>query len=414
VRLLIGLVLTLAVAAGLTRVVQQDPGYALITYGGHTLETTLAVAAAAVTAVLVVVCFVARLVVFLYRTPRRLREWRATRANARARKELVQGLMLMAEGKWKLAERRLVAHANRAETPLLNFLIAARAAQNQGAYDRRDHYLGLAGHSLPAARLAVGLTQAELQYDHGQMAQALATLNALRQQVPHHPRVLRLLALTHERLGNWPELLDLVDRLARQHVFEPINLRRLEQAAHRYQLEQVNDAEELDQLWHSIPARSRDDTGLKFVYAARLMACNAHATAERLIRQALDREWDDGLCEQYGRLEGGDPAGRLEHAEKWLAPRPTNPTLLLTLGRIAIQAKLWGVARRFLEASVDARPSAEAYIELGNLLESLDETGQAMDCYRTGLQQTAGTPAARLRLKPAPLAGLAGHHHAPA
>ena len=47
----------------------------------------------------------------------------------------------MAEGKWNQAERRLTAHADRAETPLLNYLGAARAAQLQRAYDRRDRYL---------------------------------------------------------------------------------------------------------------------------------------------------------------------------------------------------------------------------------------------------------------------------------
>lgn len=409
-RLLVALLLTFAAAVGLTRLVQHDPGYALVTYGGHTVETTFAVAAAAVLVTFVAAYFVVRLIVLIYRTPRRLREWHAMRVTRRARLDFVQGLMLMAEGKWTAAERRLVEHAGRAETPLLNYLIAARAAHNQRAYERRDRYLGLASQSLPAASLAVGLTQAELQYDHGQMEQALATLNSLRQQVPRHPQVLRLLALTHEHLGNWSELLALVDLLRRQRALEPANLQRLERAVHRHQLEQVDDAEELDQLWHSIPVRSRGDIELKRVYARQLVASGAHTAAERLIRQTLDREWDDGLCEQYGRLEGGNPADRLEHAETWLAERSANPTLLLALGRIAMQSKLWGVARRFLEASVGACPSAEAYNELGILLEGLDETGQAIECYRNGLRQIAGAPVTRPRLKQAPFAELAGHH----
>ena len=199
-----------------------------------------------------------------------------------------------------------------------------------------------------------------------------------------------------------------MDLLRRQHALEPAGLQHLERSVHRHQLEQIDDAEELDQLWHSIPARSRSDVELKRVFARRLEACGAHAAAERLIRNTLDREWDDALCEQYGRLEGGDPAERLKYAEAWLGQRPADPTLLLALGRIAKQSKLWGVARRFLEASLDERPSPEAYNELGMLLESLDETGPAMECYRTGLRQMAGEPAARPRLRQAPFGELPG------
>lgn len=410
-RLLVALVIALAAAVGLTRIVQQDPGHVLVSYGGYTVEGTLAVFVAALVAAFFVAYLVSRLFVYLYGAPRRFRQWREKRAAEQARKDLVRGLVLMAEGKWSQAEHRLADHAGHAETPLLNYLGAARAAQLQRAYDRRDRYLNNAARSTPDARLAVGLTQAELQYDHGQMEQALATLDALSSQVPRHPQVLRLLALTHESLGNWPELGKLVDRLHRQRVLEPANQQRLERTVHRHQLEEPDDAEELQQIWDSLPARSRKDIALVEVYAWRLMKTGAHETAEKLIRRTLDRQWNDDLCEIYGRLQHTDPSSRLRHAERWLETRPDDARLLLTLGRLALQAKLWGIARRFIDASIELAPSAPAYRELGTLLESLDEKGAALDCYREGLHQGTGTPVSELRLKREPLAELAGHHN---
>ena len=107
------------------------------------------------------------------------------------------------------------------------------------------------------------------------MEQALATLNVLSDRVPRHPQVLKLLALTHESLGNWPELGNLVDRLRRLRVLEPANQQRLERIIHRHQLEEPDDAEELQQIWESLPSRSRTDHLLRETYARRLMQTGA-------------------------------------------------------------------------------------------------------------------------------------------
>ena len=409
-KLLAALVIALAAAVGLTRIVQQDPGHVLVSYGGYTVEGTLAVFVAALAVAFLVAYLVTRLIAYLSGTPRRIRQWRIKRAGEQAHRGLVQGLILMAEGKWGQAEGRLTEHADSAETPLLNYLAAARAAQLQRAYDRRDLYLKEAARSMPGAWLAVGLTQAELQYDHGQMEQALATLNVLSDEVPRHPQALKLLALTHESLGNWPELGNLVDRLRRLRVLEPANQQRLERTLHRHQLVAPDNAEDLQQIWDSLPSRSRNDILLLETYVRRLMETGAHETAEKLIRRTLDRQWNDDLCEIYGQLQHDDASSRLSHAEKWLETRPDDARLLLTLGRLALQAKLWGIARRFIDASIEMAPSATAYRELGALLESLDDKGAALDCYRTGLYEGTGAPASRLRLKREPLAELAGHH----
>lgn len=400
------LLLLLAVLAGavaITRLVQDDPGHMLITYAGYTLETSLAVAAAAAILAFVSLYLVLRLVIHMLHTPERIRQWRRQTGIRRAEQDLIQGVMLMAEGKWGQAEQCLVEHVSRAESPLLHYLSAARAAQLQNAYERRDLYLSKATRSMPRAGTAVALTRAEFQFDHGQWEQALATLSALREQIPRHPRVLKLLALTYQQLGDWPRLLELVDQLKRQHVLEPGHQQRLELAVQRHQLEQVSDAEELHQLWSSLPAKTRADASLIRVFIERLMAVGAHVSAEKLIRRILAKDWDEELCEYYGRLEGGDVAARLKQTEKWLESRPDDPGLLLAAGRIAIQAQLWGVARRLLEASLSSDPTPEAYLALGALHEQLGESSEALDCYRNGLRMNPDThPMASLQLENVP------------
>jgi HemY protein len=399
-KFLILALLALAGAVATTRLVSQDPGHVLLSYGGYTVETSLAVTVAVVLVGFVAVYALLRLVVWGYRTPLRWRLWRQQRHGQRARQDLEQGLMLMAEGRWGAAEQHLIEHIADAETPLLHFLTAARAAQLQNAYERRDIYLGKAVRSMPRAGTAVALTQAELQYDHAQWEQALATLSTLRQRIPKHPRVLALLAMTYQQLGDWPQLMELVDELRRHHALEPGAQRRLENGLHRHQLEQMTDADELQQLWNSIPARQRDDLELVRVYVDRLMATGAHASAEKMIRRTLERGWDEDLCDCYGRVQGGDASARLKQAENWLEDRPSDPVLLLAAGRIAVQAQLWGIARRLLEASLGAAPSPAAYHALGALLEQMDETTDAMACYRKGLEDAEVNVPLRLRQLP--------------
>ena len=188
-----------------------------------------------------------------------------------------------------------------------------------------------------------------------------------------------------------------MDILRRHHALEPAGQRRLELGVQGYQLEQATDEESLRQLWSSIPAKLRADAGLVRVYTDRLMAAGAYERAEKVIRKALDRRWDDRLCERYGLIEDDNPAVRLKRAENWLKDRPKDPGLLLAAGRIAIQARLWGVARRLLEASVGAGPTPEAYRALGALLEKLNEAPDALACYRDGLDALEPPQTAALR-----------------
>ena len=61
------------------------------------------------------------------------------------------------------------------------------------------------------------------------------------------------------------------------------------------------------------------------------------------------------------------------------------PVLLLCLGRLSLRNRLFGKARDYLQSSLQIEPRSETYRELGQLLEQLNETQAALDCYRKGL-----------------------------
>ncbi len=387
--------LTLLGSVAVTRLLQHDPGYVLVSFGGWHLESSLVVAVVIVVLIVSLLHFSLRLLRQAWSAPAQLRHWEQKRRLQRARRSLLQGLVQLAEGNWEKAERLLTRDVETAELPLLNYLSAARASQQQGAHDRRDTYLRLAHESMPEAGMAVGLTQAELQLAHKQMEQALATLMQLRQQAPQHTYVLRLLRTLYEQLGDWRNLLDLLPELRRHKIADQEELEELELNAHRRQLQHLarrQDAKVLRTYWSPLPKRLRCHPAMVDVYSNMLIDQGEQEEVEALLRSTLEKCWSPQLVERYGSLQDTDHVAQLATAENWLNEHSGDSVLLYTLGRLCLRNRLWGKARSYLEASIGAggKLQPDAYRELGGLLEQLGEADAAMECYRNGLLLSTG------------------------
>jgi len=395
-RLLVYLLITLTVAVVLGLTMVQEPGYVLIGYGDWTLETTVSLLVFTLFAGFATVYLLLRFLAGLRRAPQRLREWEQKRKALRTRNTLTHGLIELAEGNWSGAEKRLLKYADESDTPLLNYLAAARAAQQQGAHDRRDQYLRLAHQGMPAADIAVGLTQAELQIAHRQMEQALATLTRLRGLAPRHAQVLKMLAHLYERLQDWEQMRALLPELRKRKVLSVEAADALEARLHSELLARAArglDATVLHGAWGQVPRRLTHNVDLVLAYATQLHRLAQDDEAESLLHNALKKNLDDRLVDLYGRLQS-NVRQQLATAEGWLHDHERNPALLLALGRLAMRNSLWGKAREYFEASIGATPSVEAYQLLGSLAEQLNDNALMTYCYRKGMLLATGAQAA--------------------
>ena len=396
--LIIGLIM-LAVSVALTLAVKQDNGYILLGYGDWTVEGSLALFLLLNLVLFAVLYLVVRFILRLWAVPGRVHDWREQRGTRRAQQALTQGLVELSEGNWKGAEKDLVRFASKSDTPLLNYLAAARSAQQQGAHDRRDQYLQLAHESMPSADIAVSLTQAELQLAHEQYEQGLATLKHLRSIAPKHTHVLKLLKELYQRLGEWQALYDLLPELKKRKVIDESEQRSLELNIFRSKLNQAAQDENPQALissWRNMPMPVRNNEMITTVYANHLLNRKQFNQVEVLLREAVSRQWSNDLVELYGRVWAEDGVKQLATAEGWLKEDDRNSALLLTLGRLSLRNKLWGKARSYLEASIGIEPSVDAYRELGALLEKMDESGEALHYFKAGLNLLSDTPLSEL------------------
>lgn len=387
-KLLFIFVVILIASVSLALLVQKDPGYVLISYNAWSVETTLTLMMAALLALYFVLYYLMRLVTGLWRFPERLQGWSSKRKSGRALGSLHRGLLALAEGHWKNAEKYLAKRIRNSETPVLNYLGAARAAQQMGNLDQRDHYLRLAHQCSDSSDLAVGLTQAELQIAQGQSEQALASLNRIGKNGRKNHYVLKLLKNLFLELKDWKSLHELLPELRKHRVINEQALEQLEIQVITNLIRQAGgkgDLVSLRSIWTSMPKALRMNEGLLYTYAKYLNSLDSGDESEALIRKALKKEWSQTLVKLYGLTKRKDSHKQLACAEAWRKHHEHDPVLLLTLGRLCKRNQELERAREYLKSSVQIEPATETYRELGELLESCGDKVAAMRSYRQGM-----------------------------
>ncbi len=365
-----------------------DPGYVAINFRGYLIEMSVPVLVGLLVILLIAIWIVRK----VWRAPRQLGEAAGRYRAGRAGQKLTRGMIEVAEGNFARGEKMLARAASTSDSPLFNYLQAARAAHLQGIDERRDEWLKLAFEQTPEASNAVLLTQAEFQLDRGQYEQALATLQRLEENSRDHSYALALLGRLYYRLEDWAALMQILPRLRKHGRVNKDTLDQWTIRVHREALASAADAEALKSAWMEVPRPLRKNGELLEAYYEGLMRCDCHEQAEKELATLLKSEWRAPLVRLFGLVEGPDPSKQLKRAEGWLANRGEDPDLILAAARLCLRNELWGKARSYLETVIGLRPTPEAYHEYGRLLTQLGERDAAADAYRAGLGMVAEGP----------------------
>jgi len=381
-------VVALFISAFAAHFLLADPGYVVINFRGYVVEMSVPVLAGFAVVLVLGVWLIRKVIV----APRRLGEAAGRYRSARSGQKLTKGMIAVAEGNFARGEKMLGRAASTSDSPLFNYLQAARAAHLQGRDERRDEWLRLAYKETPEAANAVLLTQAEFQLDREQYEQALATLRRLEEDSKDHAHALALMGRLYFRLEDWKSLADLLPRLRKNTQIKPETLEKWTIRVHREALDKAADAEVLDQSWKGIARNLRSDLTLLETYYNGLMRAGLHDRAEKELAAALKSDWRGPLVRLFGLVEATDTTKQLKRAEIWLKNRSEDPDLLLTAARLCLRNELWGKARSYLETVLSMRPTPEAYQEYGALLAQMGDADAAAAAYRDGLGMVAAKP----------------------
>jgi HemY protein len=393
-RLLVVLVVALVVGGAIGTLMVRDPGYVLITYDDMSLETSVWFALLALLVGYVALRLVFGVATRIARGGAGIAAWQQNRRARVAQARTTRGLLLVGEGDWAGGRKALLADASALEAPWVNYVVAAQAANELGDASDRDALLDKAVAATPGSEFAAALTRAELQMSASQYREAVATLVKASEDAPSQPRLLKLLATSYERIGEWDALLALAPELRRRGVYPADSMR----AAQLRWCEASFDAAgttttaaQLIERWNALDKELRDEARAIGAYARALAKVGANAEAETVLSKALSREWSAELVGLYGRIVDRSER-QLATAEDWLKSRPNDAALLLALGRLAAANRDWGKAREYFEASLKQQRSVEVYGELGRLCIALGERPRGAELLAQGLEMSGLLP----------------------
>lgn len=371
----------------------KDPGYVLIAIDNWTIESTLAIALLASMILFFLLYSLIQILFKILHFPSRWKSWRYKRKMLKACATTNKGLIEYSEGYWQKAKNHLIKALPNTDAPLINYLTAARAAQKMGDSQLRDHYLREAQQSMPEAKVAVELTQAELQIANHQWEQALATLKHLQDLAPHHPYVLKLLMNLYEEVKDWPQLIALLPDLKKNQIINGYAYDKLREKAYLNAMKDLirqNQKEALSELMANLPKPLYYNPKLNAQYGKFLMQNHQHEQAEKILRMCIRKDFNEELIQLYGLCQFNIEQ-QLNFAEGLIKKAPHSAGLYFVLGRLCMKDQLWGKAKTYLEKSLELRPQPECFAELGKLYEQLNEPLKASDCFKQGIELVSQT-----------------------
>jgi HemY protein len=349
------------------------PGRVDIVWQGWQIETSVGVLVAVAVLAALAIWLLVSMLWLIISSPRRMLRSRRARQRRAGYRALAQGMVAVAAGDAHEAQRL----ARRADVlladPPLTLLLSAQAAQldgDEGAakrfftamLERREtEFLGLRG--LLNQELRAG--------DRGAALRLAERAMALR------PRT-RWVALSRfdleTREGHWEAARKTLAQLTRRQLvsrerarhYRGVILHELSHAA----LEN-GDRPRAIALAAEAQALAEDLAG-PAAHHARLLLQERRA---RRAAKAIERAWRTAPHPELVRVytaiyEAEGPLARVKAFERLAAQNPTARESHVTLAEAAIEAQLWGEARRHLEAAIATDPTARLCLLWARLEEA--------------------------------------------
>ncbi len=389
-RLFLRFLALFATAVGLAVASRFNPGNVVFFYPPYRIDLSLNFFLLLTALVFWLIYLLLTALAVTQKLPSRVATYRREKREREGNAALRDALKAFFEGRFGHAEKAAARAVDSPENAGLSALIGARAAHRMQQHERRDGWLQRLEID-DVLRTASLMTTLELLVDDHQPQRALEAVAQLNASGTRHLHVLRLALKANQQARNWPEVLRLVRSLDKHNALHPAASRRLREMAYDDLLSApTHDGESMRRIWSTIPANDRLAPYVAERAARAFNACGLQSEARMIVERALTVEWSDRLMRVY--RDGAAAAGstellaQIEHCERWLAQRPTDPEVALTLGTLCLKQKLWGKAQRHLEQALsdanDVDTVRVSHLKLAQLHEALDQLEQAHSHYR--------------------------------
>ncbi|MFJ5480343.1 protoheme IX biogenesis protein HemY [Pectobacterium carotovorum] len=392
--LLLFLILIAGVVIG--PIVAGHQGYVLIQTDNYDIQTS--VTGLVIMLVLFFLAFLAVEWVLrrIFRTGSRTRGWFLGRKRTRARKQTKAALLKLAEGDYLQVEKLLTRNADHAEQPVVNYLLAAEAAQQRGDEFRTKQYLERAAEVADTDQLPVDITRVRIQLARNEDHAARHGVDKLLEVAPRHPEVLRLAEQAFLRTHAYSALLDILPAMRKINLYPEARLLDLQQQAYIGLMNQAmadGGSEGLKLWWNNQSRKVRHEIPLQVTMVEHLIECDDHDTAQKIILDGLKRQYDERLILLMPRLKAGNPEQLEKVLHQYIKQQGATPLLSSTLGQLLMKHGEWQQASDAFRTALELRPDAYDYAWRADVLDRLRLPDEAAQMRREGLLLTLQQPA---------------------
>ncbi|MCC8466763.1 protoheme IX biogenesis protein HemY [Photorhabdus bodei] len=387
--LLLFVVLIVGIVLG--PIIAGHQGYVLIQTDNYNIETSVTGLFIIFVLLQLVLCLFGWCYRRVIRTGSRTRGWFLGRKRSRAHAQTKAALLKLAEGDFKQVEQLLTRNADHAEQPVVNYLLAAEAAQQRGDEFRTNQYLERAAEVADNNQLPVDITRVRIQLTQGEVHAARHGVDKLLNQASRHPEVLRLAEQAYMKSGAYQSLIDILPVMEKIHLHDELQIHKLRQQAYiglmnQYMAEQGSEG--LKRWWHDQSRKIRHDVALQVAISEHLIECNDHEAAQKIILESLKRQYDERLLLLIPRLKSEDPKPIQNALDHQLKQHGSTPLLNSTLGQVALRHGEWEKAVKDFKTALAQRPDAHDYAWLADALDKLRKPEEAAQVRREGLMLT--------------------------
>ena len=366
-------------------------GYVLIQTDNYNIETSVTALVIILLLSLVVLFAVEWLLRRLFRTGAHTRGGFAGRKRRRAHKQTNQALLKLAEGDYQQVEKLMSRNADHAEQPVVNYLLAAEAAQQRGDEIRANQHLERAAELAENDPIPVEITRVRLQLARKEFHAARHGVDRLLEISPRHPEVLRLAEQAYIHTGAWGSLLDIIPSMEKAQVGDEEHRIALQRQAWIGMMDQARadgGSEGLNAWWKNQSRKTRHEPALQVAMAEHLIECNDHDTAQQIILDGLKRQYDERLVLLMPRLQSSEPELLEKSLRQQIRTLGDRPLLWSTLGQLRMKRGEWQEAALAFRAALKQRPDAFDYAWLADTLDRLHQPEEAATMRRDGLLLT--------------------------
>jgi HemY protein len=369
--------LALLIAAGVW--LAERPGEVSLEWLGYRVDTTIGILLLAVFVLMVAAAGLYRLWTATRRAPGEIRRSFSDSRRERGYKALTQGMVAVAAGAPEEALRLSRRADGLLDEPPLTLLLSAQAAQLNGDEEAANRYFKAMLEREETAFLGLrGLfNQAMKEGDEEAALDYVRRAKALQPNTPWVAEMLFKLELRHGLLENAEQALALAPP-GKGSGKEAMKRRRAVLAAEkgRAALESGRFEEAARHLSSAVKLQPSLVPAVALLARAQIKR-GEKRKAQRLLVKSWDRSPHPALVKPFLDLEPNEkPLERVKRLGKLVSSRPSHPESHLAQARAALDAQLWGEARRHLTAAGGEDPT-EAVCRLMAELEEAENGDSA-------------------------------------